>query len=382
MSDTTSGSWGIIGHAAAVRLLSGAITADRLAHAYLITGAEQVGRKTLALALAMAVNCEAELGRPCGSCRQCDRISRAIHADVRVINRHTQIRGTVGGEASKPEQDERRARFSIEHIREMQREASLNAFEGRRHVFIFDGAETLRFQDGLVTEAANALLKTLEEPPGDVLLILIAPSRAAVPETVASRCQIIDLRPVPAVDIASGLVDIRGAGTEDAERVSRVADGKPGLAIDLLEDPAAQGRHSQTVMRVLETTLAGLEARFRYARDLSGAYRKDKAGVEAELGVWTSVWRDVLLAQHGVTQGVSNTDWVDTIEAIASQLEPDAIVGVISATRQTSEALVSNAAPQLAFEVMMLALPTIEAGSVPLQPADIPEDAGVESPAD
>ena len=130
--------------------------------------------------------------------------------------------------------------------------------------------------------------------------------------------------------------------------------------------------------------VASLEERFRYARDLSGAYRKDKAAVEAELDVWTSVWRDVLLARHGVAQGVSNTDWMDTIEAIAGQVTPDTIVGVISATRQTAEALISNAAPQLAFEVMMLALPTMEAGSVPLQPAGASPSSGdpaVESPA-
>ena len=384
MDDSGPGNWGVIGHGGAVRLLSGAMNAGRLAHAYLITGAEQVGRKTLALALARAVSCEAEFQRPCGSCRQCDRIARGIHADVRVIDRHTPIRGTAGGEASDERQDERRARFSIEHIREMQRDATLNAFEGPRQVFILDGAETLRFQDGPATEAANALLKTLEEPPGDVLLVLIAPSRAAVPDTVASRCQIIDLRPVPAAEIASGLVSLRDASLDDAERVSRLADGRPGRAIDLVEDPAARGRHQQTVTRVLETVVASLEERFRYARDLSGAYRKDKAAVEAELDVWTSVWRDVLLARHGVAQGVSNTDWMDTIEAIAGQVTPDTIVGVISATRQTSEALISNAAPQLAFEVMMLALPTMEAGSVPLQPAGASPSSGdpaVESPA-
>ena len=179
MANPASGDWGVIGHGGAVRLLSGAMNAGRLAHAYLITGAEQVGRKTLALALARAVSCEAEFQRPCGSCRQCDRIARGIHADVRVIERHTPIRGTAGGEASDEGQDERHARFSIEHIREMQRDATLNAFEGPRQVFILDGAETLRFQDGPATEAANALLKTLEEPPGDVLLVLIAPSRAA-----------------------------------------------------------------------------------------------------------------------------------------------------------------------------------------------------------
>ncbi len=385
--DSNSTDWGVIGHGGAVRLLSGSMNADRLAHAYLMTGAEQVGRKTLALALARAVNCEAESQGPCGSCRQCDRILRGIHADVRVIDRHTPIRGTVGGKASDEGEDKRRARFSIEHIREMQRDAALNAFEGRRHVFILDGAETLRFQDGLVTEAANALLKTLEEPPGDVLLVLIAPSRSAVPETVASRCQIIDLRPVATDEIASGLVILRGTSLEDAERVARLAEGKPGRAIDLVEDPAAQGRHSQTVMRVLETTAGGLEARFRYARDLSGAYRKDKAAVEAELDVWTSLWRDVLLARHGVAQGISHTDWMDTIEAIANQLAPDAIADVISATRRTSEALISNAAPQLAFEVMMLALPTMEPGSMPLQPAGeapvsgVSGDPAVESPA-
>ena len=354
-----NGNWDLIGHAYAIRILDSAVSSGRISHAYLITGPKQVGRLTLAKQLAMAANCESPNEAPCGSCSQCDRITRGLHADVRLIDRYTPIRGLGGGEASTPEKDASRARLSIEHIRDLQHDGHISPFEGQRHVFIIEDAETLKFDDGITTPTANALLKTLEEPTDTSMLILIAPDRGTVPDTVASRCQWIQLRPVPVDQIQEGLVSKHGASPEDAEMYARLSNGRPGRAIELLEDPAAVGHYDQMVQRIIDASTSSLEGRFRYARELSGQFRKDKSAVEAELEVWSSVWRDAMLAKHGVKDGAVHMNWQDQLAELAAGCELDQIVEVIEGSRSAISALRANASPQLALEVMMLNLPSI-----------------------
>jgi DNA polymerase-3 subunit delta' len=354
-----NGNWDLIGHESAIRILDSAVSSDRISHAYLITGPKQVGRGRLAKQLAMAINCETPNAAPCGICSQCDRITRGLHADVRLIDRHTPIRGVGGGEASTPDKDASRARISIEIIRDLQHDGNVSPFEGKRHVFIIEDAETFKFDDGITTQAANALLKTLEEPTETSMLILVAPDRDSVPETVASRCQWIQLRPVPTDQIAAGLSSKHAANPEDAETFARLSNGRPGRAIELLEGPAAVGHYDQMVQRIIDASTSSLEGRFRYARELSGQYRKDRAAVEAELQAWSSVWRDAMLAKHGVTDGAVHTNWQEQLTELAASCELDQIVEVIEGSRAAVSALRANAAPQLAIEVMMLNLPAI-----------------------
>ena len=139
--------WRTAGHDKAIKSLERALAEDRLAHSYLVTGRKRVGKTTLALDLARALNCLSD-ARPCGECGQCGRISSGLHPDVRLIGLETARSGRL------------RTLISIDQVREVQRDASLLPYEGRSRVFIFESAEKLS------EEAANSLLKTLEEPPG------------------------------------------------------------------------------------------------------------------------------------------------------------------------------------------------------------------------
>ena len=140
--------WRTAGHDKAVNILGRALGEGRTAHAYLVTGPEHVGKMTLALDLARAVNCSGA-ERPCDACAQCRRVDRGLHADVRVV-----------GVEPGPSGGRQRVAIGIDQVREVQREASLKPYEGSSRVFIFDRAERL------TEEAANSLLKILEEPPG------------------------------------------------------------------------------------------------------------------------------------------------------------------------------------------------------------------------
>jgi DNA polymerase-3 subunit delta' len=166
--------WQIIGQDRILSSLRRGLEGGTLAHAYLLVGPPHVGKMTLARDLARAVNC-GEAGPPCGECAACQKISVGKHADVQMI-------GLYGGAEARS-----RTEIGIDQIREVQHAASLPPFEGKCRVFIIDGAEYLS------TEAANSLLKTLEEPAASVVFVLLTTSDRRLPATVVSRCQRLEL---------------------------------------------------------------------------------------------------------------------------------------------------------------------------------------------
>ena len=176
--------WETRGQDWAVDFLRRGLEQGRLAHAYLLVGPEGVGKATLAKDLARAVNCD-EDAPPCGQCRSCRRIAEGKHPDIMVVSlSDRQDDGERRGRAAEARAPRD---IKIDQIREMQRWVALKPFEGRYRVFIVDGAENLN------AESANALLKTLEEPPPQVLLILLATDERRLPATVVSRCQRLEL---------------------------------------------------------------------------------------------------------------------------------------------------------------------------------------------
>src|SRR3990172_564534 len=186
--------WQVIGQTKAVSLLQRSLEIDSLAHAYLFVGPAHVGKMTLALNLAQALNCEAAQppfgeaqGRPCGECLSCQRIALGKHADVQVMS--------LNGETS----EENRAKISVEQIERLQHSVSLPPFEGRYKVFIIDGAEFLSIG------AANRLLKTLEEPVGKVIFILLTADEKLLLPTVVSRCHPLQLFLMSPVQIEDAL---------------------------------------------------------------------------------------------------------------------------------------------------------------------------------
>src|SRR3954453_10763116 len=150
-------SWDIVGHQWAVEHLRTSIVRERVAHAYLFTGPTAIGKATLALRLAQALICERGTGEPCLVFRTCKRVAHGNHPDVRTVSLATQAA------AQKPE-EARSRELKIDTVREWQRDIDLRPFEASKRVFVLDDADKLNDQ------AANAMLKTLEEPPAYAVL--------------------------------------------------------------------------------------------------------------------------------------------------------------------------------------------------------------------
>ena len=207
--------WQVVGQTRAVSLLKRSLERQVVAHAYLFVGPPHVGKMTLALNLAQALNCEAA-EPPCGQCLSCQKIADAKHADVQIIGLTTDGNST----GAKP-----RAEISIDQIRQMQHSASLPPFEGKYKVFIIDGAEQLS------TEAANCLLKTLEEPVGKVIFILLATNDQFLPATVISRCQRLELSPPAVTEVEAALTSRWDIESPRAKLLARLSHGCLGWSL-------------------------------------------------------------------------------------------------------------------------------------------------------
>ncbi len=358
--------WATFGHSGPSLLLLNTFRAGRLAHAYLITGPKQSGRRTLALDLARAVNCRpapdlfgAAPDKPCGECPQCVRITRGIHADVRIINVDTPTEKKRGGDDEEEGGRSRKTMISIEHVRDMERDAWLKPFEGNSRAFIIDGAELLH------PAAANALLKTLEEPPPEVIIILVAADKGALLPTIISRCQQIELRPVATETIERELTVRHKTEPEQARTLARLARGRPGWAISALSDPTALDRQAQAIQRIMAALAGDLESRFNYARQLSDSFWRKRDDVLLELDFWLDWWRDIALVRNGLERFVTYVDWLPTLAALGRQLDGDAIARGVETVTGTRNALVANANSRLALDVMMLDLPFIAPSKLP-----------------
>ena len=322
-----------------VAALDRSLDRGRLSHANLFVGPRGVGKAFLALNLAQALNCAGE-ERPCGSCGQCRRIVGGKHADVQFIG--------VLSDAEGPG----RKVITIEQIREMQQAAELQPFEGAFKVFIIDGAEHLS------QDAANCLLKTLEEPPPAVRLILLAVDELAILPTVLSRCQSYQVRPVPR-HIVEGLLTSRyQVETERARLLASLADGSIGWAITAAQDAQVLEELAERIDEVLELPALSIPQRLAAAERLAGEFTRRREGVYGWLHLLRGCWRDALLVKGGRSDTVVNVDRTERLEAMAESFSLTQIAGALRQAEATTERLEKNANPRLALDVLMLSLPT------------------------
>lgn len=327
--------WRTVGHPQAVSLLQRSLAVGRLAHAYLLAGPPHVGKGTLALDVARALLCEGD-SPPCGTCTACQRIDRRVHPDVLWV-------GLLADEKTgRP-----RTEMGIDQMREVTALAALPPFQGSHRVFIVDGAERLS------QEAANALLKTLEEPPPQMVFFLLSSAEGALLPTITSRCQRLELRPLPEAEVVRFL-EARGLGTEEARLRARLSGGCPGRGLDT----EFFQRREQALAQAEGLLTQGTGQRLALAVELAAHYEKER---DLEfLDLWLGWWRDLLLVRAGCAGAVANADHSPRLEQASRALSLAQIRAAISGLRSTGEGLRRHANPRLALEVLVLGLPRLE----------------------
>jgi DNA polymerase III subunit delta' len=324
----------LVGNTTLARRLRVAAQAERdgpvRCHAYLFTGPAGIGKRTSAVALAAGFVCTAPAPEesPCGRCRACGLVARGSHPDVRLVEPESGRRGVT-----------------IEQVRQLAHDAGLRPYEAKRKVFVLTDVETMS------DAAANALLKTLEEPPADTVLLLTANDVSQVLPTIASRCREVALRTVPAAEIEAGLL-ARGAPPETARRLARLAGGRPGWAIGAAADPERVADHDRRV-ELLETLLA----RPRRERLPAASGFGEAATTKDVLDVWLGWWRDALLVQQDLPDLVANVDRVEPLRRLGAAHPRAALWHALRRIQEARQQVDANANVRLAVEALLLDLP-------------------------
>ena len=333
--------WPIVGNQRVISHLEIDLKSGHLSHAYLFTGRSQIGKTTTALTLASAVNCSAG-EKPCGECSSCIRIASGKHPDVEII-----------GLLSAEESEDKKAKNEvvIEQVRKLQHSASLPPYEGRCRVFIFEHAELMN------DETANRLLKTLEEPLPNVMFILIAHDRGELPETIISRCRVMEFRPVPK-NIIERLLITHGVRNELADKLARMACGAPGWAVKAIEKEEMVQRHSEMMGLLIDLISADYEERFEAAGELNQRIqnRNELTGLIED---WLGLWRDMVLIKAGQADEITNLGFKKTIISLVSRLILTDIKNFTDDLCKTKKKLHYNVNTRLAIEAVLLKMPKL-----------------------
>jgi DNA polymerase-3 subunit delta' len=322
--------------------LRSALRRGALHHAYLFGGPEGVGKGTAARLLAQAANCEgpaAAAGDACGACGPCRKIGKGVHPDV-VVLAEERVMAKAGRWDPKggrtPSKD-----IVVDQVRDLvDHRLSMKRFEGRRRFVIVDPA------DAMNPQAQNALLKTLEEPPEDTTLVLVASSPDALLPTIRSRCLRVPFAPIPLASLAARLVE-EGHPPDKARLAAALSGGSLGRALAADDDVLAAEAAAVRGAASLDPDDAG--AWLAFARD-HGGDREEAQTLCDLLLVWL---RDVVVVQAGGAE-LALADLGDATREAAAKLSPAEILRRRREVCTTAAALRQNGAPVLSLERMLV----------------------------
>ena len=334
-----------IGHRQSIACLQAAVSNERLAHAYLFHGEEAIGKRLTAVRLAQALHCEqppeAESLDSCGTCRSCQQIEARTHPDFFVI---------------EPDQEQATQQIKIEQVREIEHQIMYRPLIGERKICLIDNA------DCMTIGAANALLKTLEEPPAHSLFLLIASRAAALPATIRSRCQALRFTTPARTQVEAALILKREIPPTDARFLAIVSEGRIGEALNA-DVKDIRARQQELVDLVRPQSLQSIGS------ILSSAEAIAKADRARDMLAWLARWiRDLVLLQvEGDRDQVLYLDDLTTLEAYAQQANTDALLDLLREIELTEQRAIRHLNLHMALEMILLRLrDAVGTSSVPL----------------
>ncbi len=328
----------------AVALLRAHLRRGRVHHAYLFEGPPGVGRRTLALRMAQALLCQ-QAPAPdawCGQCASCRALEQSLKAGA-TESGHPDVTLVAAGEHAMG--------LQVDQVREVRTRLHRTPALGPYRVAVL-----LDF-DRATPAAANALLKTLEEPGEHGLLLLTAASSERVLPTVASRCARIPLRPMAPQALARHLQQAYPDQADRATHVAAWAAGRPGYARRLLEDPQTYRDHARWLEDLPRLLAASRRERFAYSQNLVQSL--SRRHLEQPLAVWTAFWRDVLHLGSGHPVPLFHPERRALMAHVARLVPFARLYRVWQTLVQAQERLRRYVTPRLLMESVLLTWPRI-----------------------
>ena len=324
----------IIGHQSTIASLQTAVARQRLAHAYLFHGEASIGKRATAVCFAQALNCE----RPpsdhgldaCGSCRSCQQIEARTHPDYFVI---------------EPDSEPATPQIKIEQVREIEQQIMYRPLVGERKICLIDEA------DRMTLGAANALLKTLEEPPGHSFFILVTSRPAALPVTIRSRCQSLRFATPARTDVEAALILKREMPPADARFLGMISEGRIGEALST-DLKSVRAQQQELLELVSPASLRSVTTILTSAESLA------KADRAAEMLSWLARWiRDLIIIQIGGDRDqLFYWESLPTLEAYARQANTDLLLDVLQDIEKTEQQATRHLNLHMALENILIRL--------------------------
>lgn len=360
--------WGPHADSLAGRTLVAMFEAQRLPHALLIAGPVGVGKRDLAVRIAQALLCELpeQPGRgPCRTCRNCLRLFDPAqpnldpqHTDVEIIS--------VGSLCAESDHDHRNSRtIGICVIRRIEHVAMLTPFEASQRVMIINPA------DALTTDAADAFLKTLEEPPERVHFILLTAQEQQLSETIRSRCRTLTLAPLPDQRL-DGWLDRWSAETglelptdpQQRAELRRLARGRPGWLQASLRDGDPVSLRSAQIDDAIRIANASVAERIEWAEQIAGRTTNAQSidNLQLILDAWTDWWRDLWLQQTNQSDSIVHVSQRERIERVAALYDQEVTSHFLERIQRTraliERGITHGLNARLALDVLVLNIPT------------------------
>jgi len=330
--------WPVVGHKNIAAYLQNSIVKNKVSHAYLFFGPAGIGKTAMAESFVNSLVCRQADHRdgliPCGLCDCCLQIKNRIHPDVYWLERPTD-----------PKTGRVKKNISIDQVRELKSKLSLRPFLDSYKAAVVTEAQHLS------QEAANALLKTLEEPTAKTVLIILTDNFSWIPKTIVSRCQVLKFLPVAQSEITASLVE-RGAEKLAAAKLAALAYGRPGIAINYFSDPESLQAYQEKIKEFLALTQADLIQRFRFIQSEFGYAETDE--IFQTLNIWLKTLRDLALIKTQNQNLVTNISAGSDLEKIANGYSTAKLTNLLRQVALAKKYLAANVSPRLTLENFVL----------------------------
>lgn len=329
--------WPVIGHEPIIEFLEKSIINKKLSHAYLFIGPEHVGKSLIAENFICSLQCEQLQDKskkiPCGQCSACDQLRKRIHPDVYYINK-----------------DEEKKNISIEQIRELEHKLSMRSFLTTYKIAIINEA------DKMTIEAANSLLKTLEEPTPKTIIILIASKINLIPLTIISRCQVLKFNLVSNKKIFDHLMKM-GKSKKEAHDLANLCQGKPGLAVSYTQDSSLLEDYQENINNLLEIIKSSIREKFNIIDKIipkKTTFSEMNESLISTMEAWSLLYRDLLLIKSQNSSSITNLFIKNKLFNLAKYYKLAQLKRLLKNFEEVKKLLSQNINPKILLENLVL----------------------------